>query len=88
MITRIVIGGLPLKKKFSGWCPCGYYVEGCSSKKEAILQLQLHVEKFHKDILPFGLTNEEALVLLKIKHVKSKEESKVFTVKSTEIVVQ
>ncbi len=26
--------------------------------------VRLHVESFHKDVLPFGITNDEALVLL------------------------
>ena len=77
-----------MKDKISVYCPCGYFIEGCSSKQEAILQLKAHVEKFHGDFLPFGLTSEEALALLKIEHDKSREKSKVVTVKSTQMVVQ
>jgi len=53
-----------LRRKLKGQCPCGYGFETFSSKKDAIARVQLHVESFHKDFLPFGITNDEALTLL------------------------
>jgi hypothetical protein len=53
-----------LRKKLKGQCPYGYGFEAFSSKKNAIASVQLHVESFHKDFLPFGITNDEALTLL------------------------
>jgi hypothetical protein len=35
-----------------------------SSKNKAVAKLQLHFETFHKDFLPFGITNNEALKLI------------------------
>ena len=31
---------------------------------DAISMIKLHVESFHKDFLPFGITNDVALALL------------------------
>ena len=57
-----------MKKKIEGQCPCGYYFEVLSSKNEALGMIQSHVETFHKDFLPFGITNEEAKMLLKVEY--------------------
>ena len=76
-----------MKKNISVWCPCGYCVKGFKRKAEGILELQKHVEKFHKDILPFGITNKEALEFLSIEYIKSKEKSKIIKVSSTELLV-
>ena len=32
---------------------------------DAVSMIKLHVENFHKNYLPFGITNDEALTLLK-----------------------
>ena len=53
-----------MRKKLKGQCPCGYGFETFSSKNDAISMVKLHVESFHKDFLPFGITNDEALTLL------------------------
>jgi hypothetical protein len=37
---------------------------------EAVAAIQLHFEQFHKDLLPFGLTEKEALELLTVKSEK------------------
>ena len=58
-----------LRKELKGQCPCcGYCFEILSSKDEAISMVRLHVECFHKDLLPFGITNDEALELLNQGH--------------------
>jgi hypothetical protein len=54
-----------LRRKLKGQCPCGYSFEILgSSICEAISTVRSHVESFHKDVLPFGITNDEAIVLL------------------------
>jgi hypothetical protein len=40
--------------------------------KNAISMVKLHVESFHKDFLPFGITNDEALTLLNREHEEIK----------------
>jgi len=62
-----------LKKKIAGQCPCGYSFEVLSSKNEALDMIQSHVETFHKDFLPFGLTSEEAKMLLKVEYGAGKQ---------------
>ena len=54
-----------MKKKLSGQCPCGYGFGTFDDVKDAIVEVRLHFELFHKDFLPFGITNAEALALLK-----------------------
>jgi len=54
-----------LAKKLRCQCPCGYDFETFSSKKDAVAMVQLHIERFHKDFLPFGITPAEALTFLK-----------------------
>jgi hypothetical protein len=54
-----------LKKKLSGQCPCGYSFGTFDDEKDAILKVRLHFDRFHKDFLPFGITEAEALDLLK-----------------------
>ncbi len=54
-----------LKKKLSGQCPCGYRFGTFDREKEAIAEVRVHFELFHKDFLPFGITDVEALTLLK-----------------------
>jgi len=53
-----------LRRKLKGQCPCGYSFEILGSICEAISIVRSHVESFHKDVLPFGITNDEALELL------------------------
>jgi hypothetical protein len=54
-----------LKKKLSGRCPCGYSFGTFDDEKAAIVKVRLHFDLFHKDFLPFGITDVEALGLLK-----------------------
>jgi hypothetical protein len=54
-----------LKKEFSGRCPCGYNFGTFDDKADAINKVRLHFDLFHKDFLPFGITDSEALGLLK-----------------------
>ena len=54
-----------LRRMLKGQCPCGYSFEILGSGIcEAISMVRSHVESFHKDVLPFGITNDEALQLL------------------------
>ena len=53
-----------LRRKLKSQCPCGYSFEIIGSICEAISVVRSHVEGFHKDVLPFGITNDEALQLL------------------------
>ena len=46
-------------------CPCGYRVKTFGSINEAIGKIKSHVKRCHKDFLPFGITNDEALTLIK-----------------------
>ena len=41
--------------------------------KATIVGVRLHFERFHKDFLPFGITNAEALALLKKGRVHRKQ---------------
>ncbi len=45
-------------------CPCGYGFETCNSEDNAIAMVQAHFNKFHADMLPFGITTTEARALL------------------------
>ncbi len=51
-------------RKLKGRCPCGYSFEILGDICEAISVVRRHVDSFHKDFLPFGITNDEALELL------------------------
>jgi hypothetical protein len=62
-----------LKTKLRGQCPCGYIFDALSNEKDAIVRVQLHFERFHKNFLPFGITNAEALALLKKGRVHRKQ---------------
>jgi len=54
-----------LKRKINVQCPCGYVFEGLSDEGAAIARVRSHFDLFHKDFLPFGITNVEVLALLK-----------------------
>jgi hypothetical protein len=54
-----------LKRNLRVQCPCGYIFDALTNEKDAISRIRLHFERFHKDFLPFGITNAEALALLK-----------------------
>jgi hypothetical protein len=54
-----------LKTKLLGQCPCGYFFDGFDDVNEAIVEVRSHFELFHKEFLPFGITDAEALALLK-----------------------
>ncbi len=61
---------MQLKKKIAGQCPCGFFFETSSSENVAVAMIQSHIESFHEDILPFGITNEEAQMLLKVEYME------------------
>ena len=73
-----------MRKKLKSQCPCGYGFETFSNKNDAISMVKLHVESFHKDFLPFGITNDEALTLLN----KGEKETKSKISKRTPYSVQ
>jgi hypothetical protein len=54
-----------LKKKIKFQCPCGFTFDVFNDYKAAIVGIRLHFESFHKDFLPFGITENEILALLK-----------------------
>jgi len=54
-----------LNKKLSGQCPCGYFFGTFDDVRDAIVNIRLHFEFSHKNFLPFGITDAEALALLK-----------------------
>jgi hypothetical protein len=62
-----------LKRKLRGQCPCGYGFDTFNDDKAAIVGVRLHFERFHKDFLPFGITNAEGLALLKKGRVHRKQ---------------
>jgi hypothetical protein len=57
-----------LRRMLKGQCPCGYSFEILGSRDVAVSMVRSHVESFHKDVLPFGITNDEALELLNQGH--------------------
>jgi hypothetical protein len=64
-----------LKKKVTWECPCGFALETARGINAAVIMVQVHIEKFHKDYLPFGITRTEAVALLK-KTGKAKRKTK------------
>jgi hypothetical protein len=62
-----------LREKIKGQCPCGYFFTSFVEIEEAISIMKLHFELFHKDCMPFGITDDEALALLKKEKFNSKE---------------
>jgi hypothetical protein len=60
-----LLKGTRLKGKLRGKCPCGYIFNTFSDEKAAIVEVRIHFERFHKNFLPFGITNAEALALLR-----------------------
>jgi hypothetical protein len=61
-----------LRKKLKFQCPCGYGFEIFGIANDAISMIKLHFESFHKRYLPFGITNDEAIALLKEEHEEIK----------------
>ena len=61
----IMLKGTYLKKKIRVQCPCGYIFDTFNDCKAAIVAVRSHFESFHKDFLPFGITDTEVLALLK-----------------------
>ncbi len=59
---------LGMRRRLKGRCPCGYSFEILGDICEAITVVRRHVDSFHKDFLPFGITNDEALELLNKGH--------------------
>ncbi len=53
-----------MNKKLTFNCPCGFYCETIR-QDDAVALIQLHVQRSHKDHMPFGITKTEALVLLR-----------------------
>ena len=73
-----------MRKMLNVQCPCGYRFKTFGSINDAIAIIKLHVESFHKDFLPFGITNDEALTLLN----EGQEEIKSKISKRTAYLVQ
>lgn len=61
-----------LKNKLNFQCPCGYGFEMFGIVNDAVSMVKLHVESFHKNYLPFGITNDEARALLNQRHEETK----------------
>jgi hypothetical protein len=57
-----------MKKRIKFNCPCGYVFEAFCTENEAVALVQSHVDRFHKDLLPFGITHTEAQAFLKIEY--------------------
>jgi hypothetical protein len=64
-----------LKRKLRIQCPCGYVFDVLSTEKDALVQVRMHFECFHKDFLPFGITDTEALSVIKNAGVNRKQKS-------------
>ncbi len=62
-----------LKGKLRIQCPCGYIFDTFNDYKAAIATVRLHFDRFHKDFLPFGITNTEVLALLKKGRIHRKQ---------------
>ena len=62
-----------MKTKLTGRCPCGYFFDTFNDAKTAIVEVRIHFERFHKNLLPFGITDAEALALLKKGKVHRKQ---------------
>jgi hypothetical protein len=60
-----MLEGTYLKSKLRNQCPCGYIFGTFNDYKAAIVEVKLHFESVHKDLLPFGITNTEVLALLR-----------------------
>jgi hypothetical protein len=54
-----------MRKEIRGHCPCGYVFSILGEVGEGVLILKRHFAVFHKDYLPFGITDREALCLIK-----------------------
>lgn len=63
-LTDIDCGNMSARKKLRCTCPCGYGFETFNSEDKAIAMVQAHFNKFHMDMLPFGITTTEARALL------------------------
>jgi hypothetical protein len=59
--------------KLSGRCPCGYFFDTFNDAKAAIVEVKQHFERYHTNLLPFGITDAEALALLKKGKVHGKQ---------------
>jgi len=53
-------------------CPCGHLFENLYDERDAIVRVRSHFELFHKDFLPFGITDAEVLAMLKIERGNQK----------------
>ena len=60
-----MLKGTYLKKKIRVQCPCGYVFDEFNDYKAAIVAIRLHFESFHKDFLPFGISDTEVSALLR-----------------------
>ena len=63
-----------MRKKLNVQCPCGYRFETFGNINDAIAKIKLHVKRCHKDFLPFGITNDEALTLINKRQKEIKPE--------------
>ena len=53
-----------LKRKIKVQCPCGYIFATFNDCKTAIIAVKSHFESFHRDFLPFGITDIEVLAFI------------------------
>jgi hypothetical protein len=56
--------GIYLKEKIRVQCPCGFIFDKFNDYKAAIVAVRSHFESFHRDFLPFGITDKEVLALI------------------------
>ncbi len=78
-----------MKKKLKGQCPCGYVFDTFTDEKTAIVEVRLHFERYHKNYLPFGITDAEALALLNKTKGRNRQEvtsSKLSNLKNNPII--
>lgn len=69
--------GMILNEKLIWQCPCGFALEAFRGINDAITLVQVHIETSHKDYLPFGITRNEILALLrKARKVRVKRKTK------------
>jgi hypothetical protein len=66
--------GLLLNRIIKFNCPCGYSFEMSGIMIDAISMVKLHFESFHKNDLPFGITDDEAgrLLIEPLEEIKPK----------------
>jgi hypothetical protein len=62
-----------LKEKIRVQCPCGFIFDKFNDYKAAIVAVRSHFESFHKDFLPFGITDSEIMTFLRQRRTHGKQ---------------